>query len=118
MGHNQHNQNGSPLSRVILLVVLLIFLGPAAISIIGAGLGILVSLTLVLLVVALVLLASPILMLYFPASAAFHVPQMALFFFGIAVLALFVLAVAVVLKFIKWLFLTIIRGIRRILGYS
>jgi len=55
--------------------------------------------------------------LAFPNSLGFNVPQMALFFFGIAVLSVFVLSVAIVIKLSKWIILTILNIVRRLFGY-
>ena len=114
------NRNGSgPKSglRILLTILLIIFLGPVVVSTVGSFILGLFSISLILLVIALILLASPILVLVFPNSLGFNVPQMALFFFGIAVLSVFVLSVAIVFKLSKWIILTILNIVRRLFGY-
>lgn len=103
--------------RIILTILLIIFLGPVVVSTVGSLIIGLFSISLFLLVIALVLLASPILVLAFPNTLGFNIPQMALFFFGIAVLSVFVLSVAIVFKLSKWIILTILNIIRRLFGY-
>ena len=103
--------------RIILTILLFIFLGPVVVSTVGSLIIGLFSISLFLLVIALVLLASPILVLAFPKTLCFNIPQMWVFFFGIAVLSVFVLSVAIVFKLSKWIILTILNIIRRLFGY-
>lgn len=116
---NRYGRDKGPNSpmRIILMILLIIFVGPAVVSAVGSVIIGMFSISLVLLVLALILLASPILILAFPESLGQSVPQSALFFFGIAVLSLFVLSVAVVIKITKWIGLTVISLIRRLFGY-
>lgn len=112
------NGNGPKSSvRIILSILLLIFLGPIVVSTVGSFILGLFSISLILLVIALVLLASPILILAFPNSLGFNIPQMALFFFGVAVLSVFVLSVVIVFKLSKWIILIILNMVRRLFGY-
>ena len=115
MGPYRNGKGSNQTARLIALILFIIFFGPVMISVLGSVVIGLFSIALFLLVAALVLLASPILIMVFPASAGFNIPQLALFFFGIAVLALFVLVTAVVIRIIKWIFLMIWNIFRRML---
>lgn len=116
MGSYKNGKGGNQTARLIVLLLLLIFLGPVLFSILGSVVVGLFSIALFLLVAALVLLASPILIMVFPASAGFNIPQLALFFFGIAVLSVFVLVTAVVLRIIRWILRTIWTVFKSLLG--
>lgn len=115
MGPYRNGKGSNQTARLIALILFIIFFGPVIISVLGSVVLGLFSIALFLLVAALVLLASPILIMVFPASAGFNIPQLALFFFGIAVLALFVLVTSVVIRIIKWIFLVIWNIFRRML---
>lgn len=111
------NGNGkNHTAKIIALILFAVFLGPLIISVLGSLFIGLFSIALLLLVIALVLLSSPFLIMAFPASAGFNIPVFALFFFGVAVLALFVLVTAVILRMVKRLIIGLWRGLRRILG--
>lgn len=100
---NNHGQSQKTL-RILLAILLFIFLGPVVVSILGSVVVGLVSFLLAILVVALFLLASPILMVLLPSSVSLSIPSGALFFFGVAALALFVLFTALCIRLIKGLF--------------
>lgn len=116
MGPNKKGKGTNQTARLIALILFIIFFGPVLISILGSVVVGLFTIALLLLAAALVLLASPILIMVFPASAGFNIPQLALFFFGIAVLAVFVLVTAVVIRIIKWILFTIWTVFKRMLG--
>lgn len=117
MGPYGNGKGSNQTARIIVLILLVIFFGPVVISILGSVVIGLFTVALALLAIALVLLSSPILIMAFPASAGFNIPQMALFFFGIAFLAIFVLVTAIVLKVCKWMILSIWRLLRRLSGF-
>ncbi|MGB4588464.1 MAG: hypothetical protein WBI17_04430 [Clostridiaceae bacterium] len=117
MDRNGRGNGPKSTVRIILAILLIIFAGPVVVSTVGSIIIGLFGISLSLLVIALILLASPILVLAFPNSLGFNVPQMALFFFGIAVLSIFVLSVAIVIKLSKWIILTILNVVRRLFGY-
>ncbi len=116
MGSYRNGNNRNQTTKLIGLILFIVFFGPILISILGSVAIGLFSIALFLLVAALILLASPILVMVFPASAGFSIPQLALFFFGIAVLAIFVLVMAVIIRIIKWILLTVWNILKRMLG--
>jgi len=115
MGPYRNGKGSNQTAKIIALILFAVFLGPVVISILGSLVIGLFSIALLLLVIALVLLSSPILIMAFPASAGFNIPMLALFFFGIAVLSIFVLVTAVVIRIVKRILISLWRGLRRIL---
>ena len=111
----RNGKGSNQTARVIAIILAAIFIGPVIISVLGSLVIGLFSLVLVLLVIALVLLSSPILIMAFPASAGFNIPTLALFFFGIAILAIFVLVAAVVIRIVKRLIFSLWGILKRII---
>jgi hypothetical protein len=115
MGQNYRGNDRSPLAKLILLILVLIFIGPTALGIIVSVVVGLAGFLIVLLVGALFLLASPILMIAFPTALGLGIPLLALFFFGIAMLSIFVLFTALFFRIVRWIFRTAVAFLRRLL---
>ncbi len=115
MRKKRHKPNRSPL-KIVLIILVAIFLGPVALSIGVSVIFGLIGLTLGLLVVALIMLSSPIIFMVFPGALGIKLPVMALFFFGIAMLALFVLFSAIVIRILRRVLIFILDVIKRLLG--
>ena len=115
MGQNYRGSDRGPLAKLILLILLIIFIGPTALGILGSVVVGLAGFLIVLLVGTLFLLASPILVIVFPSSLSLGIPLLALFFFGIAMLSIFVLFTALFFRIVRWVFKTALMLLRRLL---
>ncbi len=116
MGYGRRNQNKKSPMRLILIILALIFLGPILLSV-GVSVFItLVSIALGILVLALILLSSPIIFMVFPGAVGIDLPAPALFFFGIAMLSIFILVSAVVIQILRRFLMFILNVIKQLLG--
>jgi uncharacterized membrane protein len=111
----RRNPYKSPL-KIVLIILVAIFMGPVLLSIGVSVIFAVISVALGLLVVALVMLSSPIIFMVFPGAIGINLPVMALFFFGIAMLALFVLFSAIVIRILRRGLVLILDGIKGLLG--
>ncbi len=113
---NRRNQNRKSPFRLVLIILGLIFMGPFLISIGVTVFVTLASIALAILVIALILLASPIIFMVFPGAIGINLPTSALFFFGIAMLAVFILVSAMVIQILRRFLIFILDLIKRIMG--
>ena len=112
---NRNRNRKSPI-KIILFILLAIFMGPFLLSIGVSVFFALISVVLGLLVVALVLLSSPIIFMVFPGAIGINIPVVALFFFGIAMLAIFVLISTIVIRILRRLLVLGLDLIKNLLG--
>ena len=115
MGVRKQHNNKSPL-RLILIILALIFMGPFLLSIGVTVFVTLGSIALGILVLALILLASPIIFMVFPEAVGINLPAPALFFFGIAMLAFFIMVSTIVIQILRRCLLFILDLIKKVLG--
>ncbi len=116
MGDGRRNQNKKSPARLILLILTLIFLGPFILSVGVTVFVTLGSIALGILVLALILLSSPIIFMVFPGAVGINLPAPALFFFGIAMLALFILVSAMIIQILRRFLMFILNFIKQLLG--